>query len=129
MTISEFINENMYQPLPWSWLVFSSSNHFDLVVLDEGFADLALFVFAETDRKACSIWVLSFQNSIDNERTSVMSESFAGRLGDPIEKCAELSFNKISDILLMESDIVVNNLSKNHTKSTLVFKSSSQARS
>lgn len=56
-----------------------------------------------------------------------MSEGLTCWFGDAVKKSAELILNKISNILPVQSDIVVNDLSDHHTKCTLVLEATSQS--
>lgn len=121
MTIAKLIHKDVNQPLPRCRLVFSIFNQSQMMLSHKFSTNSTLRILTETNLQASNISTLLLQQSLDNVRSSIVNKSLTCWPDHPIKKIAELPLNKISNILMMNHNIVFENLGKNHTNSTFVL--------
>ena len=97
------------------------------MVIDKLSTESAFRVLAETDLEASNISGFLFVYSINDGRAGIVNKCFACWSSDSIKKITELPLDKISYILVVNQDIVLEDLGENSTDKALVCKTTGKA--
>jgi hypothetical protein len=124
VTVAEMVHEKMDQPFPRR--NFYQRRHLikvEVVLLGFSFDNSAIFVLAETDGETHFVGRFLIVKDLDDDGSSVVDESLAGRLDIISEQLTELVVDEVSSVKAVVVDVVLHHSQHHHAQRALILKS------